>query len=61
MLLSRSVPHILEKIFFSLDIKSFDACRKVCNAFSDLMDSEAFKKKYEEMVAENRDWASAMG
>ena len=45
-----SVPHILEKIFFSLDIKSFDACRKVSKAWGDLLASQAYTTKYEEMV-----------
>ena len=45
-----SVPHILEKIFFSLDIKSFDACRKVSKAWGDLLASQAYKRRYEEMV-----------
>ena len=54
---TKSVPHILEKIFFSLDIQSFDTCRRVSGAWRDLLDSEAYKKRYEEMLAENKNSA----
>ena len=54
-LFSRSVPHILKKIFFSLDIKSFDTCRKVCYSWQGLLSGEAYKKRYEEMLAEKRE------
>ena len=40
----RSVPHILEKIFFSLDYKSFKICMEVNNIWNDLLTSESFKK-----------------
>ena len=55
LLFSRSVPHILKKIFFSLDIKSFDKCREVCHSWQYLLSCEAYKKRYEEMLAEERD------
>ena len=33
ILFTKSVPHVLEKIFFSLDFDSFVACGKVSFAF----------------------------
>ena len=43
-LFTRSVPHILEKIFFSLDFDSFTACHEVSNSWYDLLSSESFRK-----------------
>ena len=45
MLLSKSVPHVLEKIFFSLDYDSFKNCHQVCNGWKDLLISEPFQTK----------------
>ena len=42
-LLTISVPHILEKIFLSLDYKSFKICKEVSNSWKDLLTSESFK------------------
>ena len=44
-LLNKNVPHILEKIFLSLDYDSFMKCHKVCNAWSELLGTESFKKR----------------
>ena len=44
-LFTKNVPHILEKIFFSLDYESFTRCMKVCNAWSELLSSESFRRK----------------
>ena len=44
-LFTKSVPHILENIFLSLDYESFKACRKVNNIWKELFASESFKKK----------------
>ena len=55
LLLSKSVPHILEKIFFSLDYKSFNACREVCSTWKELLASDKYQKAYElydEVLAE---------
>ena len=46
-LFTRGVPHILEKIFFSLDYNSFVACREVSNAWNELHSSEFFRRKAE--------------
>ena len=54
-LLSKSVPHILEKIFFSVDCKSFDACREVCSTWKELLASDKYQKKYDEMLIEKVD------
>ena len=44
-LITKSVPHILEKIFLSLDYESFKKCREVSNAWSKLLTSESFQQK----------------
>ena len=51
-LFTRSVPHILERIFFSLDYVSFTACRDVCKAWSELHASEVYRQKREELLGE---------
>ena len=43
-LFTKSVPHILEKIFFSLDYESFKTCMEVSNPWKELLTSESFKK-----------------
>ena len=43
LLLTRNVPHILEKIFFSLDYKSFKNCKDVSMTWNQLLTSESFK------------------
>ena len=45
ILLARSVPHVLEKIFFSLDYESFKNCQDVCITWSKLLTSRCFQKK----------------
>ena len=45
MLFSKSVPHVLEKIFFSLDYESFKNCQDVCNAWKESLTSKHFQKK----------------
>ena len=54
-LFTRSVPHILEKIFFSLDQKSFDACREVCMAWNHLLASAPFQRRYDKMLLMKRE------
>ena len=44
-LLKTSVPHVLEKIFFSLDYESFKNSKKVCKAWNSVLTSEPFQKK----------------
>ena len=45
LLLSKSVPHVLEKIFFSLDYESFKNCQEVCNGWKKSLTSERFQRK----------------
>ena len=44
-LFTRNVPHILEKIFFSLDYESYKKCLEVSNTLKELLLTESFKKK----------------
>ena len=39
-----SVPHVYEKIFFSLDYNSFKECMKVCRSWNDLLTSPSFQR-----------------
>ena len=43
-LFTKSVPHILEKIFFSLDFASYMKCHQVSNNWNELLTSESFKR-----------------
>ena len=45
MLFTKNVPHILEKIFLSMDFDSFNECLRVNNAWNELLNSESFQKK----------------
>ena len=49
-LFTKSVPHILEKIFFTLDYDSFMACGKVCMAWKELHSSESYQQKADELL-----------
>ena len=44
-LFSKNVPHLLEKIFFSLDYESYKRCLEVSNVWHDLLTSDSFQKK----------------
>ena len=44
-LFTKSVPHILEKIFFSLDYPSFKTCIEVNTAWQELLSSESYKRE----------------
>ena len=60
-----NVPHILEKIFFSLDYKSFKNCLEVSNVWNELLTSEAYKKKgkrtFNEEIGEEMWYATENG
>ena len=45
LLFNKNFPHILEKIFFNLDSKSFVLCRQVCKAWDKLLTTESYKLK----------------
>ena len=53
-LFARSVPHILENIFFSLDYKSFKTCMDVNKTWKELLSSEPYQKKLHEMLIEKK-------
>ena len=44
-LFTKSVPHILEKIFLSLDYKSFKTCLDVSKTWNELLKSDSFRAK----------------
>ena len=44
-LLSRNLPHVLQKILLYLDYESFKACHKVNRALNSLITSKSFQKK----------------
>ena len=45
LLFKRNVPHILEKIFLSMDYDSFKSCLMVSKMWNQLLTSESFKRK----------------
>ena len=45
VLFTKTVPHLLEKIFFSLDYESFKTCQGVNNIWHDLLTSDSYVKK----------------
>ena len=51
-LFTRNVPHVLERIFFSLDYVSITACRDVCMAWSELHSTKLYQQKREELLVE---------
>ena len=53
-LFNKSVPHVLESIFFSLDTDSFAACGKVCKSWNELISSRAYQEKLEKMLEEKK-------
>ena len=55
ILFSRNVPHILEKIYFSLDYKSYLACFKVSKTWNQLLSSDFFQKKFRKLLIEKED------
>ena len=60
ILFTKSVPHILESIFFSLDYESFKTCLKVSTTWRELLTSETYITKeksvfYGELVDEENE------
>ena len=45
MLFTKSVPHVLERIFFSLDYDSFKQCLRVSKVWNQLLTSESYRPK----------------
>ena len=53
-LFTRSVPHILENIFFRLDYTSFSKCREVCKGWNELFTSDLYRKEGEDILRDER-------
>ena len=53
-LFTRNVPHILEKIFFSLDYDSFKRCSDVNRTWRELHSSVLYERKSDEMLIEKK-------
>ena len=52
-LLTKHVPHILEKIFLSLDYVSFKVSSEVCHSWHQLLNSESIQKKAKLLYTED--------
>ena len=52
-LFAKNVPHILEKIFFSLDYESYNTCLKVSKVWNKLLTSEPYKQKGRSLFHDN--------
>ena len=44
-LFSKNVPHILERIFFSLDYNTYKNCLEVSEVWHDLLTSESYQRR----------------
>ena len=52
-LFKKNVPHILEKIFFSLDYESYKASHNVCTAWNQVLSSDSYVQKARKMQTDN--------
>ena len=52
-LFTQTVPHIIEKIFLSLDIKSFMNCLEVSKSWNDLLTSESIQRMGKSIFCED--------
>ena len=52
-LFTKFVPHILEKIFFSMDYKSYKKCLEVSKSWSNLFTSESFLRRGKSVFSED--------
>ena len=53
LLITKSVPHILEKIFFSLDYVSYSKCAAVSTKWNKLLSSERFQRLKKDVFRED--------
>ena len=53
-LFNRSVPHILERIFSSLDYDSLTECQKVCKTWHELLSSDSYKRMTRGLLIEKK-------
>ena len=51
-LFNRNIPHVLEKIFFSLDLASFKNCRNVSSSWNELFMTESYCEKESQLTLE---------
>ena len=54
-LFMKNVPHVLEKIFFSLDFDSIISCRAVCESWNQLHSSDLYWAKANEKLIEKKE------
>ena len=54
-LFSKSVPHILEDIFASLDYDSFMACHNVCKVWNELLSFQSYQQIAEKLLKEKEE------
>ena len=52
-LFAKNVPHILERIFFSIDYESYKACFEVSKDWENLLTSDEYKRKARSLFAED--------
>lgn len=50
-----SVPHILEKVFFSLDYDTLMACNQVCKCWNSLISSKSYQRRANELLGKKRE------
>ena len=54
-LLNTFAPHVFEKIFLSLDYKSFKNCHEVCTTWNKILSATIMKKKANNLLRKNGD------
>ena len=52
-LFTKFVPHILEKIFFSMDYESYKNCLEVSKSWNNLFTSESFLRRGKSVFSED--------
>ena len=57
----RNVPHVLEKVFFSLDYASFKKCLEVSKLWQDLLTTESFLRKGKSLFCMDIQWDLQLG
>ena len=54
ILFNKNVPHVQEKIFFSLDYDSLKACEEVCKTWHELLGTEPYQVKSKELLEKKK-------
>ena len=60
-LFTKSIPHILEKIFFSLDYASFKNCKEVSRAWNELLSTKRYQEILRLKKEEEKLWNASKG